>query len=167
MERDGLGWSWAPDGTQAVGGEDALRALPAEAAPPDAAARRPGDVVIPAVPLVDDPRLAADAITRWMDDDRARRESTPPTPPTPSTPSTPPREGAPRATAAPHRPPVPQFTAAPSAPPVAQPTPPPRPTEAPSSAAAPQGPSAVGWVPVVALLVMLLVIAMVVVLGAG
>ena len=154
MERDGLGWSWAPDGTQAVGGEDALRALPAEAAPPDAAARRPGDVVIPAVPLGDDPRLAADAITRWMDDDRARRDP-PPTPPTPS------GEGAPRATAAPPRTPVPPLTAAPPAPE------PPRPTEAPPSAAARQGPSAAGWVPVVALLVMLLVIAMVVVLGAG
>lgn len=74
MDRDGLGWSWAPDGTQAVfGGEDALRAFPADAAPPDAAARRPGDVVIPAVPLGDDPGLVADAVTRWMDDDRARR----------------------------------------------------------------------------------------------
>lgn len=156
MERDGLGWSWAPDGTQAVGGEDALRALPAEAAPPDPAARRPGDVVIPAVPLGDDPRLAADAITRWMDDDRARREPTPP--PIPS------GEGAPRATAAPHRPPVPHFPAVPPVPPAPEP---PRPTEAPPTAAAPQGPSAAGWVPVVALVVMLLVIAMVVVLGTG
>jgi hypothetical protein len=158
VDRDGLGGFWAPDGTQAVGGEDALRALPADAAPPDAAARRPGDVVIPAVPLGDDPGLAADAITRWMDDDRARREPTPPTSPTPS------GEGAPRATAAPQHPPVPQFTAVPPAP---QPAPPPRPTPAPPSEAASSGPSAAGWVPVVALLVMLLVIAMIVVLGAG
>jgi hypothetical protein len=164
VDRDGLGGFWAPDGTQAVGGEDALRALPADAAPPDAAARRPGDVVIPAVPLGDDPGLAADAITRWMDDDRARREPTPPTSPTPS------GEGAPRATAAPQHPPVPQFTVVPqfaAVPPAPQPAPPPRPTPAPPSEAASSGPSAAGWVPVVALLVMLLVIAMIVVLGAG
>jgi hypothetical protein len=151
VDSDGLGWSWAPDGTQpVVGGEDALRALPADAAPPDAAARRAGDVVLPAVPLGDDPRLAADAVTRWMNDDRARRE------PTPQPPRLPAGESAPRPAAIPH------ATATPPA------SPPPRstPTPTPPSPTA-TGPSAAGWVPVVTLLVMLLVIAMVVVLGTG
>ncbi len=156
----GLGWTWAPDGTQPVrdGGEDALRAVPVDAPPLDASARRPGDVVIPAVPLGDDPRLAADAVTRWMDDDRAAREPTPaPTPhaPAPRVPAPPrpaPGEGLPRPV------PAPRTPANDAADRVARWN---------QGAAPPAGPSAAGWVPVVALLLMLLVIAMVVVLGAG
>lgn len=154
-----MGWSWAPDGTQPFGGEDALRALPVDPLPPDASARRPGDVVIPAVPLGGDPRLAADAVTRWMADDRAR--ATPPAAPV--------SEGAVRSAQRSEGAPRSRTPARPPAAPVSEGAV--RSTQwsegAPRSTTTPGARKAIAWLPVVVLAVMVIVIVLVTLTGGG